>query len=1333
MTDVQKPGTPKRVTMVGEPRNTSAGSRGSAKRNGSPEKRVPSAVQRWKRQHEQSMMEKLVGLRNTKKELTKISKEQATNLARKIPTELLARDWLNVIEATLETRAYLVEKLMPTLILGMEKLLNEADKRGLANGSDKRDPNFNPINHLAQYLMRNNPRYSNFSEASPYVRSLREVNEELKKELFNIEDNRLARIKAEAKRRRDEREKMEEQKMFEQKERMKLLMKQFMEWCVNPSGSVELQLLQNALRSFVELSERFPDHLSEAAKLSHPLEPTDVTGKALTVKEFAKYFASYTSELNSELFDRFMLHMTKCAAAHRSLSHREARRIHLTNLFLSCDHSGIGLLDRHRVLSLFENYWDSAKEEIKHNLRNPRKWPVVEVDEADDTLSDDEEVKEEQIPSLPATTEPPRSPPPVTAEPREQTIVEQKEDEASDKGEPTPETQQQDAKEEQTDQKIEEKPEQQKEETDGEKEAGPEQTTEQVAEKKPEEAEKEEENKGEGQEKEKTDTELKQEEQKPESAKEEETAELLKKDEAKPEENKETTDIDTSGKESDTKPDESGSQKSETKEGGTSTELPDQGPEPPSTAGETTEQQKADESIEEKEKEGDIESDVALTGELLQSQPKTPGTGTQQAVSFAEGTNFEREKTAMTQISRSHSQMSIFDENSVNVSQFVQLTETFLGDEPSTKGFETLMKYIKSEYQETEEEKMERLVRARREAMSSRRKMLLDQLFDKWDNDGSGYLDQDEVENVMMKYKDGQESEAIETAKVEMKKKTKHPTDNRLSKREFRNFVTLVADAMPGADAEFEYFIEFLNNSVERTYAERIRGEARKKWLQYIITAADTGGASIEPVYKAVFQALYKDAEAHGGGKNISANISMLERNTTDRTRGDVVLRYVAATTEDADFLLGKILYKDMMGISFSAVETGKPIHVPRVANHGNIMFWNPYRKPDEREGSFIVIPLKDRRKRVFGLLGIDTLSDHHTKSIFITHEIQFFQGVAKSFSIAYHAIDMRKKLLRITESAVSWIHRRSPHVKEVVAYIVEPDEESKDFVLRKMMMTDKRGSIQNMQNPPRLERKDNLFRDYLFKAVDNSESVSADAYGERHLAFPLRDDQGRASAILDISIGEMKQLPSHENREVQRMLRLLQMAHKEITKEMAGEEKNVVLEAEQNEESRMDIMFDRLMLMELRENVNKLDTKAFAELRSYNDPPRIVHDILKSVKAIFDFEETEQGLYDDWQQMKGQINNELLQKLATYDPTAGQDLIQPEKIEKYLKDVPHGEVAKHSSVPAQHMYNWVFVCLSLIEHTLKMRENNADILPPESEKENSGENLLQQETEAES
>lgn len=50
---------------------------------------------------------------------------------------------------------------------------------------------------------------------------------------------------------------------------------------------------------------------------------------------------------------------------------------------------------------------------------------------------------------------------------------------------------------------------------------------------------------------------------------------------------------------------------------------------------------------------------------------------------------------------------------------------------------------------------------------------------------------------------------------------------------------------------------------------------------------------------------------------------------------------------------------QDMRGISFAAVDGGKPLHVPRVSNHGNIQFWNPSREEDDRNGSFVVIPLK--------------------------------------------------------------------------------------------------------------------------------------------------------------------------------------------------------------------------------------------------------------------------------------------------------------------------------------------------------------------------------------
>lgn len=59
----------------------------------------------------------------------------------------------------------------------------------------------------------------------------------------------------------------------------------------------------------------------------------------------------------------------------------------------------------------------------------------------------------------------------------------------------------------------------------------------------------------------------------------------------------------------------------------------------------------------------------------------------------------------------SQSQMSAFDENTLNHSQFIQLTETFLGDNPALEIFQILSRYLRDGYIETEEEKMARLMR----------------------------------------------------------------------------------------------------------------------------------------------------------------------------------------------------------------------------------------------------------------------------------------------------------------------------------------------------------------------------------------------------------------------------------------------------------------------------------------------------------------------------------------------------------------------------------------------------------------------------------------------
>ena len=62
-------------------------------------------------------------------------------MTRQIPVQLLALEWLNKIDASIETRAYLVENFLPILVLGCEKVLKEAQLKNLLQ-DNKKDVNF---------------------------------------------------------------------------------------------------------------------------------------------------------------------------------------------------------------------------------------------------------------------------------------------------------------------------------------------------------------------------------------------------------------------------------------------------------------------------------------------------------------------------------------------------------------------------------------------------------------------------------------------------------------------------------------------------------------------------------------------------------------------------------------------------------------------------------------------------------------------------------------------------------------------------------------------------------------------------------------------------------------------------------------------------------------------------------------------------------------------------------------------------------------------------------------------------------------------------------------
>lgn len=79
----------------------------------------------------------------------------------------------------------------------------------------------------------------------------------------------------------------------------------------------------------------------------------------------------------------------------------------------------------------------------------------------------------------------------------------------------------------------------------------------------------------------------------------------------------------------------------------------------------------------------------------------------------------------------------------------------------------------------------------------------------------------------------------------------------KLSSRAFQTFLELVASEFTGdGDEAIDNLVEFLTASVERSHTEYLQSLTRRKWLRDIQQAAETSGASMEAVYKAVFKAL---------------------------------------------------------------------------------------------------------------------------------------------------------------------------------------------------------------------------------------------------------------------------------------------------------------------------------------------------------------------------------------------------------------------------------------------------------------------------------------------
>jgi hypothetical protein len=152
-------------------------------------------------------------------------KESSNDTVREMTVKMLAKEFLAASEISYDLRAYQLEKVLPTLALALEGLCIQVEKRHLAGepadvapaAENAKAGNFNPINWLgrtiyahkqAQYLYRNNPRFSDEKSPSLYTKGLVAVADEIRERIAEIkrkieeekllEEQRLKKLKEEA-------------------------------------------------------------------------------------------------------------------------------------------------------------------------------------------------------------------------------------------------------------------------------------------------------------------------------------------------------------------------------------------------------------------------------------------------------------------------------------------------------------------------------------------------------------------------------------------------------------------------------------------------------------------------------------------------------------------------------------------------------------------------------------------------------------------------------------------------------------------------------------------------------------------------------------------------------------------------------------------------------------------------------------------------------------------------------------------------------------------------------------------------------------------------------
>ncbi|ORZ39843.1 hypothetical protein BCR44DRAFT_54826 [Catenaria anguillulae PL171] len=368
------------------------------------------------------------------------------------------------------------------------------------------------------------------------------------------------------------------------------------------------------------------------------------------------------------------------------------------------------------------------------------------------------------------------------------------------------------------------------------------------------------------------------------------------------------------------------------------------------------------------------------------------------------------------------------------------------------------------------------------------------------------------------------------------------------------------------------------------------------------------------------------------------------------------------------------------------------------------------------RVGHVLAVPAKTLMGEVLGCVHFACIQPMAlSKSLATTREIDMFtpddvelaHRLADALARAVATLERISKTVTIAESSASFLREQAGASTKF--YVVEGNDIY--FANDRPDISLSQEQLERMsQHPCRYMRplKHQLVRvdrdsdtDFIFSAAENrSTSIRGQA-----TAVPVLDNDVVVAVMVVTSLAHSTTgavgLQDEDMEEVAKVAEVLGTALSNVRKQKP---RQVELEAEELDDDG-ELIFAKFMLDSLRDSISKLDNAAIAELKSYKKPPPTIHKVLKCL--CFLFGKTPKQV-KQWSDTLKFINMDLLKQMVAYDPTGIQKKGKFVRIRRVLKTIPHGDVKKRGSVPAQTVYAWLIVSLDLRDKAVMARRRAA-------------------------